>query len=174
MRVQWRLHYIFEGLIMNIITGDILSVDTGIILQQVNAQGVMGSGVALALRKAYPEIWTDYSKLIYPHVNDTESAKHLGKVIITSIQSKPNLFIASIVAQQFYGRQGELSNIRYTSYDALDVALAELHNGLQEAGLSPPLIGSDRGGAHWPVVEEIIKFRLAKYELTLWVLPSNR
>lgn len=174
MQVQWFLNCIFESLIMNIITGDILTVQEGIILQQVNAQGVMGSGVARVLRAAYPQIWVDYSSIIKPYQDDAVSTKHLGKVIITNIQTNPNLSIASLVGQQFYGRQGEHTSIRYTSYDALDVASAALHEMLHKAKQTPsvhfPLLGSDLGGGHWPIVEEILKFRLAKYKLNLWLL----
>ena len=39
---------------MKIKHGDILSVANGIIVHQVNAQGVMGSGLAKQIREKYP------------------------------------------------------------------------------------------------------------------------
>ena len=42
-------------------------VTTGCIIHQVNAQGVMGSGIAWAIRERYPQVWTDYSSIIKPN-----------------------------------------------------------------------------------------------------------
>ena len=40
--------------------GDICSVNSGIIVHGCNAQGVMGSGVAKAIRLKYPQVFEDY------------------------------------------------------------------------------------------------------------------
>jgi O-acetyl-ADP-ribose deacetylase (regulator of RNase III) len=50
-------------LVMQIISADILSIDSGIITHQVNCRGVMGAGLAKALRKRYPAIFPEYRKL---------------------------------------------------------------------------------------------------------------
>ena len=44
--------------------GDILSQTGGVIVQQVNAQGVMGSGLAAAIREKYPQVFSVYSAAV--------------------------------------------------------------------------------------------------------------
>ena len=140
--------------------GDITTVTQGIIVQQVNAQRAMNSGVAKAIRDKYPEVWKQY-----------EAADlTMGSVLLCTPAPHSNLLIASIVGQQFYGLHG----LKYTSYDALDQGfreLAKLTQGLLE--INYPLIGAGLGGGSWPVIREIINHRLANEKHHLWVQPNN-
>ena len=162
---------------MNTINGDITTVTSGFVVQQVNAQGVMNSGVAKALREKYPEVWEDYHSLIYPNQYD-KGAKYMGKVIFTDIDPCKEwsrvadgipcpLIIASIVGQQFYGRDQK----KYTSYDALDEGFKLIGDAAlyMSAPISVPLIGCGLGGGDWNVVQEIIKHRTKGVEVTLWL-----
>ena len=54
--------------------GDLLDSTAGIIAHQVNARGVMGSGVALAIKTKYPEVFKSYREFF-----ETGNLK-LGKV----------------------------------------------------------------------------------------------
>jgi hypothetical protein len=152
-------------------TGDILTVGHGIIIQQVNAQGVMGSGIAKAIRDKWPVVWDDYRKVITTSPSDLESFSRLGTVVWSHVDDE--LLIASIVGQQFYG-----SGARFTSYDALDRALLSVRRdidacSLQKLPIHYPLLGSDRGGAHWPVVKAILNYRLKDLLHGLWLLPGT-
>lgn len=148
---------------MKIIDGDITTVTSGYIAQQVNAQGVMNSGVAKALRAKYPQVWEDYHSLIYQPV--PHSAQFMGQVIYTHIDK--DLTVASIVGQQYYGRE----TIKYTSYDALDLGFSKLGEAARktERAIAVPLIGCGLGGGDWNVVQEIIKHRTKGVEVTLWL-----
>jgi O-acetyl-ADP-ribose deacetylase (regulator of RNase III) len=153
--------------------GDITTVTEGIIIHQVNAQGVMGSGVAKALRDRHPSIFSDYIEVVKPNSPGHVSAAHLGKVIMSKVG--PQLHVANLVGQQFYGSDG----LKYTSYDAIDAGLIRLadwidtHVGkglMTEPAIHFPLLGSDRGGGKWEVVQAIIDHRLGKYvDRTLWL-----
>ena len=42
------------------IKGDITEIESGIICQQTNCQGVMGSGLAKAIRDKWPKVFDEY------------------------------------------------------------------------------------------------------------------
>lgn len=158
---------------MNAKIGNLLDeVQQGIILQQVNAQGVMGSGIALDIRKRYPKVWEEYSARFSQHPTTAESHSRLGSVLLTSV--KPGLYVASIVGQQFFGRQ---PNQRYTSYDALDLGLSKLRHWLgfnhqEDLSINYPLLGSGLGGGSWPIIKAIISHHLGTLNHNLWLLPG--
>lgn len=157
---------------MIVSVGNILNITEGVIIQQVNAQGVMGSGIAKSIRDKWPVVWDEYSAEIKSCPSDTESRTRLGRVIITQVE--PEVLVANLVGQQFYGKHEPRHAHRYTSYDALDIAftkLAGLMRGL-DMPLHYPLLGSDRGGAHWPIVKSIIEHRLRNFDHRLWLLPG--
>lgn len=144
-------------------------VTSGCIIHQVNAAGVMGSGVAKELKDRYPDVWQDYSVACKYY---TTPATRMGVCVISQVTSK--LRVASIFAQLTYGYENLKTpgSVRYTSYDALDVGLADLATRLrdQDVVFHYPLIGAGRGGGQWSVIREIINFRLAGFEHHLWEL----
>lgn len=149
------------------------SVKQGVIIQQVNAQGVMGSGIAKVIRDKWPDVWNKYTGYAGPAYTQKDSGLHLlGKILLVEVEA--GLIVANVFGQQFFYRQGEPRGTRYTSYDALDKSftnLAEVFQGLP-IPMHFPLIGSDRGGGHWPIVKEIMNYRLKDFDLNLWLLPG--
>lgn len=139
-------------------------VKTGIILQQVNAQGVMGSGIARDIRSRWPKVWDVYSNIVTSG-SVGHTAHHMGMAI--PVEVEPNLFVVNLVGQQFYGKMQQ----RYTSYDALDDALkkvAELNKN-DRLPIHHPLIGCGLGRGNWTVVSALIELHLGT-ETTLWTL----
>lgn len=149
-------------------------VTSGLILHQVNCQGVMGSGIAKELRETYPVVWEKYKHACdEAHIEDGRQGETLlGTVQLVRVTD--TLIVANVFGQQFYGRDPRR---RYTSYDALDKALETLAwmlpaRGLTgaEADIHHPLIGCGLGGGRWEVVKSLIELHLGK-ETTLWTLP---
>lgn len=139
-------------------------VKTGIILQQVNAQGVMGSGLAKETRDKWPKVWEVYSNTVTGG-SAVHTAQSMGMVIPVLVE--PGLFIVNLVAQQFYGKDHK----RYTSYDALDDcmrAVAKLNKN-DDLPIHHPLLGCGLGGGDWDVVSAIIERHLGS-TTTLWTL----
>lgn len=93
---------------MKQISGNILDVTEGIIVQQVNCQGVMGAGLAKQICQKYPSVYEHYSG-----VCGTADKSLLGAVCYVRVS--PTLLVASVFGQEFYGRN---PNIVYTDYDA--------------------------------------------------------
>ncbi len=156
------------------------SVKSGVIIQQVNAQGVMGSGVAKAIRDKWPKVWDEYSKIVRPNTIDM-GAGYMGMMI--PVEVEPDLIICNVVGQQFYGRD---STKRYTSYDALDAGLAKVQRYCKDRfsvaqdlkwAAQPeihfPLFGCGLGGGDWRVVSSILDSRLDGFSTFLWLLPEG-
>jgi O-acetyl-ADP-ribose deacetylase (regulator of RNase III) len=167
---------------IDIRSGNIVhEVTRGVILQQVNAQGVMGSGVAKDIRDKWPVVFEEYSKVLGPAYTQKDSGLHmLGKMI--PVQVEKDLWVLNLVSQQFFGRE---KGRRYTSYDALDVALTRAAEwalsdawGLEDTWYAQrlpihfPAIGCGLGGGRWTVVESLIEHRLVGFKKTLWLLPG--
>ncbi len=160
--------------------GNILTVTEGIIVQQVNCQGVMGSGVAAAIRAQYPQVFEQYVKFCKSKEAPTQL---LGELLM--VQVAPSLYIANIFGQYAYGRNpaGQYRGM-YTSYDALDAGLQKLTKWIDsEAGyaidkdlnfanptIHYPLIGCGLGGGNWEVVSAIIQSRLFDFNRVFWQL----
>jgi hypothetical protein len=150
---------------VNVIEGDLIaSVQKGLILQQVNAQGTMGSGFAKALYEKYPWVREQYLDK-YLKYQEHRGSVYMGDIQVVQITDE--LFVVNMVAQQFYGKDGK----RYTSYDALDTCLSKIA-AKRTAGMPihHPLIGCGLGGAHWPVVEALFEHHLP--DTNLWILPT--
>lgn len=136
----------------------------GIILHGCNAQGVMGSGVALAIRNKWPGAYEKYKA----HCSDLEvhPRDFLGDVVW---YSEGDVVIGNCITQEFYGRNGR----RFVSYDAVDKCMEEV--GLVAAqspqlDINFPLIGCGLGGGYWPVVREIIEYRIPdSLKKVLWI-----
>lgn len=142
---------------MREIIQDITQVESGVIVHQVNCQGVMGSGLALQIARKWPEVYEGYKRVCG---FEEKSEDLLGRCYLKRVGD--DLAVANLFAQDRYGRAGK----RYTSYDALDVAFWRLSNDLKvvssefpssEAVYVPYLLGSDRGGGDWSIVKAIIQ-----------------
>lgn len=151
--------------------GSVVDVTEGIILQQVNAQGVMGSGVAKALRDKYPVIWDAYSSRVKPHQYD-QGRQYMGDVIPITVSE--GLIIYNLVGQLHYGAQPNAwsADGRYTSYDALSDALAKTARYIKgvPAKVHTVKLGCDRGRGEWPIVEALINHHLRDHDVTVWTL----
>lgn len=146
-----------------IIEGDLLEAKKGVICHQVNCLGAMNSGVALAIRKKYPKVYNLYYDLV-THMTEEKFAL-LGYAQIIEIDS--DLMVANLFSQYDFGYSGQ----RYTEYGSFRFALINLIENIELYRNPnemfdvhfPYKIGSDRGGAYWPTIEDIIKSVFSKY-----------
>jgi O-acetyl-ADP-ribose deacetylase (regulator of RNase III) len=78
------------------VEGDLLKTEIRHIIHGCNAQGVMGSGVAKAIRDKYPQAYRDYNDMY--NSNGLElgqicvSVQGDGKIILNAITQKKFLF----------------------------------------------------------------------------------
>lgn len=126
---------------MRIVTGNLLDISNGIICQQCNMKGVMGMGLALQIRKKWPNVYDDYKHYV--------NYGKLGDVIY--IQVSNHLVVANLLAQQDYGTNGK----RYTDYIALEKALKDVYSVSHNMHI-PHGIGCGLAGGNWFTVSDII------------------
>ena len=148
------------------IKGDLVTAK-GIILHGVNCQGVMGSGVAKAIRDKWPQVYKEYADVVREYGGPSYANEYLGEVHWVEIG---DVWVANCFTQEFYGKDGH----RYASYDAMDRCMEEVARVAPQFPHAPinfPLIGCHLGGLQWPIVREIIEFRIPDtFTKNLWVL----
>lgn len=138
---------------MNFINKDITTIDFGFICHQVNCQGKMGAGVALAIRKKWETVFHTYFQAY------KNGELKLGNVIFASVT--PHICIANLCGQEFYGRKGI-----YTDYNALNRAIHRVsgtrNKAIQTSGTPIPVyfpnnMGCGLAGGNWNIVIKIIE-----------------
>jgi len=167
---------------------DLLNVTSGIIVHGCNNIGIMGGGVAAAIKEKYPKCFNKYYSFYdgYKEAQDTmrriqlsgpfeisceqySDAKDilhchpkLGDVIYWSGDNQ--LLIANGITQEAFNLE------RNTDYDAVDAVFENVFNHARNIDLLEihiPLIGSGIGGGCWKVIESIIEDRSINHEYRL-------
>lgn len=150
------------------LTGDLTSLDPNhdafVIVQQVNCQGVMGAGLAKALKNAYdnhrysqPQIQHDYKDYInrFNHIHPHATTKDLLGHVSTS-KVGPKAYVANVFGQDHYGRHGH-----YTDENKLNVGLSKLFRQMAKHPevpfYIPDGIGSGLAGGDRQLIQDNIK-----------------
>ena len=125
--------------------GNLLDVTEGIIVHGCNMQGIMGAGVAKAVKAKYPACFDDYCQRL------ATGFYVLGEVINYKVNSK--LYISNALTQQYFGRA-----VRQVNYAAIVRAFDDNIAVAQDTGLSLhfPKIGAGLGGGDWNIIEQLI------------------
>jgi len=129
-----------------------------------NARGVMGSGVALQIKKKWPNVYSDYKK-----VYDEEEERLVLGTVITSV-TPDNCVVFNCITQADYGREeGKV----YVSYKAIEQCmqkintLVPLNSGTHVAF---PQIGAGLGNGDWSIIEHIIESASTNFQPVVHVL----
>lgn len=152
---------------MKVIKGDILTQTSGLIIHGVNCQGSMGSGIALKIRKVYPQVYHDY--ITYTDKVKRQFGSLLGEVIYTQVSD--SLVIASAYTQMYYGHS---PGRRYVSYDAVDSVFDKISQHvkreplLRDGPIMFPKIGCGLARGQWGIVSAIIEHHLGDKDITLF------
>ena len=140
--------------------GDLLSTDIPVILHGCNAQGVMGSGVALAIRTTYP---LAYKRYIERH---RQHPWELGEIQVIPCGNK---VIINAITQEYYGKDRR----RYVDYNAVKDVMRKV-NGIYDVygykQLAMPKIGAGLGGGDWAFIETIIESELIDVQPVVYEL----
>lgn len=134
------------------LTQDLTAVTTGIIAHGVNCQGVMGSGVARALRDKWPSIYPAYQILC---AKAETASELLGRVQYVTPRLS-DVSVANCFTQVFYGRDGK----RYADVQAVEKCILQVAQSCNQLKLPlyMPKIGCGLGGLSWENdIEPIVK-----------------
>lgn len=146
---------------IRVVKGNLLDAKETIIAHQVNCQKKMNSGVAKAIREKYPVVFEQY----------LQTEPLLGAVYFISVDGH---YIANMYAQDMYGYDGQ----QYTNYAAFRqcckdiVKVCELSKHMKkDLNVAMPYkIASDRGGADWDKIMDILLEEFTDVDLTLYKL----
>lgn len=144
---------------IKVVKGNLLDATEHVIAHQVNCQGKMNSGVAKAIKEKYPEVFERYQNTI----------PQLG-LVDTIFVVKPDFhFINNMYSQDKCGYDGK----QYTDYDAFRECCKTIVKNCKKSKLSvamPYKIASDRGGADWDKIMDILLEEFIDVDLTLYKL----
>jgi O-acetyl-ADP-ribose deacetylase (regulator of RNase III) len=148
------------------VKGDLLEAKETYLLHGCNAQGVMGSGVAKAIRAKYPSAYLAYK------ASEQHNGMRLG--VVTYAEQEDGKTVINGITQEFYGRDGK----RYVDCDAVRevvqavdwLMLSRRSRVFELPRVAMPKIGAGLGGGDWEMIEEIIQnnsmyFQPVVYEL---------
>lgn len=147
--------------------GNILDVQEGIIVHGCNAQGVMGSGIAVQIKQRWPHVYETYAKF----VADTRAKGRSPLGLVVPVEAQPGLYIANAITQEHYGRD---PTKRYVSYEAVKKCfdVVAMMAGMDGLTVHFPLIGAGLGNGDWAIISDIIDsafFGQADVQRTLWI-----
>lgn len=124
---------------------DIFSIPKGIIVHQVNCKGVMGSGIALEIKKRYPCVYNSYKKF----------SVDLKPGMIQLVSVNNNIIVCNLAGQENFG-----TDKQYTDYKAVETGLLKLAKQAQKISMDvyvPFGMGCGLGGGDWVKYRQIIK-----------------
>lgn len=148
---------------MKIVSQSILTHTEGVIAHGVNCCGVIGKGVALSIREAYPIVAKQYFAQFYQKVQP----ELLGTTQIVEISKE--LVICNLFCQVYYGKTLHCYNDspQQLDYGALDKCLDRVFDLAK--GMGRPLglskIGCGLAGGDFGIVESFIRFYEKKYSV---------
>ena len=126
---------------MKEVTGNLIAADEIAIGHGVNTKGLMGAGVAKAIRTAYPDVSV-------PYIEWCQTAKG-GDVQIVNISA--TRMVVNIASQELPGANAEYEWLTQGLFTAARKLI-----DLDVYKLALPRIGSGIGGLHWEAVKIII------------------
>lgn len=147
----------------------------GVVAHGCNCQGVMGSGVALAIRQRWPYAYQRYQEMVAAHraTHHPDMSGLLGLSLIVNVGDDHlspinSLFVANMFTQNYYGNDGRV----YADVEAIESALEATMMFCRGATLPLyiPRIGCGLGGLIWdidvgPIVERLQK----EYDVQVFV-----
>lgn len=166
---------------IEIINGDLLDAfeagEVNVIAHCCNAQKVMGSGLALQVKNRYPQAYTEY----VDHLTKAQQW-YRGPVGTTNVvklgqheDGWRDKKIYNLIGQEFYG-----TGNRQVNYGAISQCLCAMSTGLtgnrdvvvqdyDDIGF-PYKMASDRGGADWNIILEMIEFYFKNHNVRIYKL----
>ena len=147
------------------LTGNILDSEAQALVNTVNTVGVMGKGIALQFKKAYPNNFKVYNQAC------KNSEIEIGKLFVTT-DSNINTgekVIINFPTKQDWRKPSEYKFVEEGLKDLLRV----IDNYSLKSIAIPPL-GSGNGGLDWEKVKKLINYYLADIDIEILVYEPTR
>jgi O-acetyl-ADP-ribose deacetylase (regulator of RNase III) len=151
---------------INYVTGNILDSDAQAIVNTVNTVGIMGKGIALQFKKAYPNNYKSYSTAC------KNKEVVVGKMFVTTdsnISSGEKLII-NFPTKQHWRKPSEYIYIENGLDDLINIIKLN-----QIKSIAIPPLGAGNGGLKWGKVKKIIEEKLRNLDIEIFVFePSSQ
>ncbi|MBK9096903.1 MAG: macro domain-containing protein [bacterium] len=147
-------------------TNNILNVKAEVLVNSVNLFGVMGKGIALAMKQAFPENYKLYKKACEDKEID------IGKIFVTQTGQFFPRYIVNFPTKKHWRHPSK--------YEWIQAGLKSLKNWLNEnkvSSIAIPPLGSGNGKLEWAVVKKMIVSELSEFENSIDIIvlePSNQ
>ncbi|MBI5064507.1 MAG: macro domain-containing protein [Desulfatitalea sp.] len=126
--------------------GNLLEANVEALVNTVNCVGIMGKGIALQFKQAFPENFTSYAKAC--KTGDVR----LGRMFVYPTHSLFNpKFIVNFPTKQHWKSKSKLQDVR-----AGLEALIRVVKKYEIKSIAVPPLGSGLGGLNWPDVKRLI------------------
>lgn len=125
--------------------GNLLLAEVDALVNTVNTEGVMGKGLALQFRKAFPEAFADYERAC------AAGEVQVGRMHVVRRLAAPR-FIINFPTKQHWRQPSKLAYVR----DGLRDLVAQIRV-LGIASIAVPPLGCGNGGLDWAEVRPLIE-----------------
>lgn len=137
--------------------GDILKTEATAIVNPVNCKGVMGAGLAAAVRKKYPKSYNDYRRAC------RQGAIKVGAVFVTS---EPDMLLFHLPTKDHWKNQSKMEYVLS--------GLADLRRKLEAllvSSVAVPALGCGCGGLSWSAVQPVLEDALKDINTDVYIYP---
>lgn len=142
------------------ITGNILESDAQALVNTVNTQGVMGKGIALQFKRAFPNNFTAYAKACQ------DNQISVGKMFVTkdnNIDSGEKIII-NFPTKNNWRKPSEYNYIEKGLMDLIQVI-----KDYKIKSIAIPPLGAGNGGLEWERVKKIIERYVSQIDIDIYV-----
>lgn len=144
-------------------TGNLLNAPTEVLVNTVNTVGVMGKGIALQFKKAFPEVFKAYSEAV------KQGVITIGKVQVVPLKIVDGpRYVINFPTKQHWRSPSQLAWIEAGLLDLKQQLAA--HN-IQSVALPP--LGCGNGGLRWNEVKALIEQTLADSSVDIQVYEPS-
>jgi O-acetyl-ADP-ribose deacetylase (regulator of RNase III) len=142
-------------------SGNLLAADVDALVNPVNTAGVMGKGLALAFKKAFPACFAPYQKAC------REKSLVVGQVL-TVPRQEPGKFVIHFPTKEHWRSPSRLEFLR-----AGLPSLVEEVRRHAIGSLAVPALGCGLGGLLWKDVEPLLREFLGTLEARVLLFPPE-
>jgi O-acetyl-ADP-ribose deacetylase (regulator of RNase III) len=153
------------------VEGDIFAGPEPVLVHGCNAFGKMGAGIALQVKRRYPEAFRAY-RAAFESLDDPAAGLPLGST--TWIRAADGRLIVNAVTQRDYGRaKGRV----YVDYEAVRTVLRVIDSRARSDGFEAvafPLIGAGLAGGSWTIISQMIEAEAQAFEPVVYLFDGRR
>jgi O-acetyl-ADP-ribose deacetylase (regulator of RNase III) len=143
------------------VSGDLLRDDAQALVNTVNLAGVMGKGIALQFKRAFPEVFTAYAEAC------ERGELQSGKVFPVRVTGTDR-WVLNFPTKRHWRQRSRLDDIAAGLDD-----LARLLTDLRIRTVAVPPLGCGYGGLDWSTVQPLIVEKLGDLDLDVRLYPPE-